>query len=150
MCIWKCTFRNVHVEMCIWKCTCRNLHMEMFQLSLLSTDDHYLHSWASYYQSSLNIVMNLFIFHFVIFILSVLFMHTIFGCPCRNVAPPKTVLYLIGVGVNSQVGDCLVGLCHQGGDHWLKNLLGRYARWIGSPGTLKSWLMQMAGVGRTP
>ena len=32
-----------------------------------------------------------------------------------TVAPPKTVLYLIVVGgVNSQVGECLLGLCHQG------------------------------------
>src|SRR6218665_308169 len=51
--------------------------------------------------------------------------------------------------VNSQVGDCLVGLCHRVEGHWLKNLLGRYARWKGSPGTLKSWLTQTAGVGRT-
>src|SRR6218665_429672 len=28
--------------------------------------------------------------------------------------------------------------------------IGRYARWKGSPGTLKSWLKQTAGVGRTP
>src|SRR6218665_826409 len=27
---------------------------------------------------------------------------------------------------------------------------GRYARWKGSLGTLKSWLVQAAGVGRTP
>ena len=26
---------------------------------------------------------------------------------------PQTVLYLIVVGVTSQVGECLVGLCHQ-------------------------------------
>src|SRR6218665_40556 len=32
----------------------------------------------------------------------------------RKQTPPKTVLYLIVVGVNSQVGECLVGLCHQG------------------------------------
>ena len=32
----------------------------------------------------------------------------------------------------------------------VKNLLGRYARWTGLPGTLKSWLTQAAGVGRTP
>src|SRR6218665_3831922 len=49
-------------------------------------------------------------------------------------------------GVNSQVGECLV----RGEGHRLKNLLGRYARWKGSSGTLKSWLTQTAGVGRTP
>src|SRR6218665_2174732 len=68
--------------------------------------------------------------------------------PCH---PPKTVLYLIVVGVNSQVGECLVGLyAIRGEGHWLKNLLGRYARWQGSPRTLKSRLTQTAGVGRTP
>ena len=34
--------------------------------------------------------------------------------------------------------------------HWSRNLLGRYARWKDSPGTLKSWLTQVAGVERTP
>src|SRR6218665_2801329 len=42
--------------------------------------------------------------------------------------------------------DCTLKIC----SCWLKNLLGRYARWKGSPGTLKSWLTQTACVRRTP
>src|SRR6218665_2985712 len=52
--------------------------------------------------------------------------------------------------MNSKVGECLVGYAIRDEGHWVKNLLGRYARWKGSPGTLKSWLTQTAGVGRTP
>ena len=47
--------------------------------------------------------------------------------------------------MNSKVGECLVGYAIRDEGHWLKNLLGRYARWKGSPGTLKSWLTQTAG-----
>ena len=43
-----------------------------------------------------------------------------------------------------------MGYVISGEGHWPKNLLGRYARWKGSPGTLKSWPSQAAGVGRTP
>ena len=55
-----------------------------------------------------------------------------------------------GGGVNSQVGDCLVKVCHQRWRSRPKNLLGRFAWWTGSPGTLKNWPTQFVGVGRTP
>jgi len=55
-----------------------------------------------------------------------------------------------GGGMNRKVGECLVELCHQGWRPLAENLLGRYARWKGSPRTLKSWLTQTADVGRTP
>src|SRR6218665_2574346 len=47
-------------------------------------------------------------------------------------------------------GNAWWGYAIRGEGHRLKNLLGRYARWKGSPGTLKSWLTQTAGVGRRP
>src|SRR6218665_3121998 len=66
---------------------------------------------------------------------------------------PKTDLHLIVVGVNSQVWECLVRICHQRlrplTDYSPFKLLGRCARWKVSPGTLKSGLTQAAGVGRT-
>jgi len=34
--------------------------------------------------------------------------------PPTKAHPPKPILHLTVVGVNSQVGECLVGLCHQG------------------------------------
>ena len=74
-----------------------------------------------------------------------------------NISPPKTVLYLIVVGGGEQpsrpslkYGNAWWDYAIRGEGHWLKNLLGRYARWKGSPRTLKSWLTQTAGFGRTP
>jgi len=54
------------------------------------------------------------------------------------------------MGVNSEVKDCLVRLCHQRRRSRLKNLLGYYARWTGSSRTLRNCPMQAVGVGRTP
>ena len=42
------------------------------------------------------------------------------------------------------------GYAIRGEGHWPKNLLGFYSKWKGSSGTLKSWLTQAEGVGRTP
>src|SRR6218665_1922456 len=60
-------------------------------------------------------------------------------------SPPKTVLYLIVVGRRTaKQGNAWWGYAIRGEGHWLKNLLWRYARWKGSPGTLKSWITQTA------
>jgi len=64
--------------------------------------------------------------------------------------PPKGLPATHSYGVSSQVGECLVRLCHQRWRPLAEWPPGLSARWKGSTGTLKSWLTQATIVGRTP
>ena len=59
---------------------------------------------------------------------------TEYHCLSKAVHPPQRPFCTsLWWGVNSQVGNAWWGYAIRGEGHWLKNLLGRYARWKGSP-----------------